>query len=345
MSKTEYANPEELAVEADTSVIPSFAMTLVEQSMYVAESTERDYNALMESIGVEEISIYESTGEEVVYEGASFANLKEKFIRFFQALWARIKGLYDRLLKEFEKKHKEQMEKLSAPVDLSKLKDVDESKYNKVKIHKFEGLDDAIDKIGNNCNSLLDAVNNYKAANDGTDTLGFDVVKKLTSGVADVNGGSLTEVAKEIKDKLYGEVFNIDYNWVNSNWNKVKDIVISGKDFKKDIRAGYKANKKVIDKIIKQIKGYKSDDTAELEAFKRTVDYFKDVSSACNTITNAVIDVAKRRCSEYSMVIHAINRASKAYTDKKEDSTNESVDPAIKLGTTQKDLIEASFDW
>ena len=341
MAKTEYMNPEELAVEADTSVIPSFAVNLTEQSLYVAEAAESEFNAMMESIGVEEISVYESTGKEVVYEGASFDSLKKTIIEFFKGLWAKIKGLFDGILKKYEAKKKERATNIATNVDLAKL---DDSKYKPFKVHKYDGLKDnaVFLNIEQNCKNMAAKLKNYK--NDGPGTLNIDVWKDILTGVVSTDAKSADTVVKAVKNDLMGEKVDADVAFVKTNWDKIKDTAINGNNFKGKIKAAYKAEKKVIDDIIKAVKDVKEEDANE---FKTIVSHLKDIAIASKSVSMAVIDVAKRQESEYASIFVKVAAATKAYKNTKggEDSTNESVDPAIKLGTTQKDLIEASFDW
>ena len=81
----------------------------------VAENTA-NWNSIMEAIGVDELSIYESTGSEVVYEAGTISGIFEKIKEFFKKLLEKIKGLFNKFMtvinswtmsdKDFIKKYK-----------------------------------------------------------------------------------------------------------------------------------------------------------------------------------------------------------------------------------------------
>lgn len=55
-------------------------------------------NAIMQSIGIAELAVYESTGEEVVYEASNGTGIIAKFKAQILKIWQKIKSLFDKFL-------------------------------------------------------------------------------------------------------------------------------------------------------------------------------------------------------------------------------------------------------
>ena len=67
----------------------------------VAES-EANYNKIMQAVGVAELAVFESTGEEMVYEAADVKGFFGKVKEFFVNLWEKIKGLFKKFFAMFD---------------------------------------------------------------------------------------------------------------------------------------------------------------------------------------------------------------------------------------------------
>jgi len=68
----------------------------IEAAINIVAESEENYNKIMQAIGVHELSIYESTGVEMVYEAVDLAALLNKAKEFFMNILEKIKGLFKR---------------------------------------------------------------------------------------------------------------------------------------------------------------------------------------------------------------------------------------------------------
>ena len=67
----------------------------------MAENTA-NWNSIMESIGIEELAVYESTGSEIVYEEGTITNIFNKIKEVFMKLIEKIKGVFKKFMTVFD---------------------------------------------------------------------------------------------------------------------------------------------------------------------------------------------------------------------------------------------------
>lgn len=337
MSKTVYENVEELAVEADTSALSRNVLTYTEQAMFLAEAAESSYNEMMKSIGIQELSVYEETGEIVVYEGASFKSIIDKVVGFLKKILSQIKGFFEETYKKFEKMYKERKEKLADAVD-AKINDLGESNYKAGKIYNYAKLTStSIDGIAKNAEDVTTKINGASA--DAVADIGNNIISSLLSGVVSSAPDSLGEATKKVKEELKGEKVDATVDFVKKNWAEIRNCAINGNGFKSTLKTAFKDLKKVVDKAISSAKKLK--ETDDPEAVKKSIQVYKDVVVAAKSLIFAAIDVAKLQDTEYTGLFVKVARAvGKGKADK---AANESTE--VELGTSQKDLIKEAFNW
>lgn len=104
----------------DMSDIPSYA-SVSEAVLYVLEANEKNYNELKQEIGLSELGFFEANGTHVVYEAEdetakddeksedkkdekkdekSKVKIKDKIINLISAAWAKIKGLFETVIRK-----------------------------------------------------------------------------------------------------------------------------------------------------------------------------------------------------------------------------------------------------
>ena len=59
-------------------------------------------NKLFESAGIEELAVFESTGCEIVYEGARFEELKKTVVSIFVKIWEAAKKMFANITYAFK---------------------------------------------------------------------------------------------------------------------------------------------------------------------------------------------------------------------------------------------------
>lgn len=74
----------------------------IEGAYAIVAESEANYNSIMQAVGVAELAVYESTGEEMVYEAGDVKGFLGKVKEFFVNLWEKIKGLFKKFFAMFD---------------------------------------------------------------------------------------------------------------------------------------------------------------------------------------------------------------------------------------------------
>ena len=348
--------------EATKSVIPSWVESFSEQSLFIAEYAESEYTKMMESVGIDELAVYESTGSFIVYEGAKFDGFKTKILKVFESIGKSIKEAYEKVLTFFQKKSDEFKEKVLkkqfggvADFDFGKIKSTDKLG----KIHNgFYDLNGAyeskIKAYAANANSVSGSLKNKAAIDKGTQgeaILSSEDKEKLDEIIANIDdvretlikqiagedaGGAKTvsDLSKNLRKKLLGEQVDVTVDWLKSQQKDLLDELTKYISTKRSISNAYKEEKKHINDCIKTIKGLKDKNNAKVLA--KYVQAEKDTISVLHGCYSAVMDVFKTRYSEYRAVFARAMRVQKK--DIKESAE-------LFSETTQEDLVNEAFDW
>ena len=130
------------------NVIPENCISFGEAALYVSDSIEESYNEMMQSIGINELSYFESTGKEIVYEEADSDTEKKSLFAAIKGFFTRVFGAIKDLFTKAFNWIKEHVEKFTNAV-----KEKIQSLVGKVVTKQVKKLDDAIkvsDKFGAN---------------------------------------------------------------------------------------------------------------------------------------------------------------------------------------------------
>lgn len=342
----------------NTSVIPSWVESFSEQSLFVAEFAESEYTKLMESVGVNELAVFESTGTFIVYEGSTFQTFKDKVLGMLKNIAGAIKGAYDKVLKYFSDKANEFKNKVLTK-QFGGVKDIDFTKISKDaklgKMHEF-ATDDFVGKIeeyaanANKESSDLEKTAEFNhtintdSGNLGADSKGTsdelvsklkDINEKLIKNISGIEAKSVTEMTKEVHKQLLGKEVDVTVDWLEKNKSGLLNELTSAASTKKSISEEYKNEKKNINDVIKKINGLK-DGRNDAKVLAKYVQAEKDVISVLHGCYSATMDVFKTRYSEYRNVFARAMRAQKK-------SVKESA--GFFAETTQEDLVSEAFNW
>ena len=331
--------------QVNRSVIPAECGTFYEQSLYVAEHAQIEFNKLFESVGIDELAVFESTGNTIVYEGAKLDEFKTKAKKVMTDIWGAIKHAYEKMLTFFETKRKEAMSKLTGLKKDVVDKVVDGDKPFAVthayKLDNAASKDaaDAALKLAGNIESKFNAVRDQEEVTEKVNALKEEFASKIVKSICGVEAATFSnEVRKQIHADFMGDEVKVDKAWLSSNFEKVVAVVEKGTT-KKAIQASYVEEKKLIDKTIRQLSKVKDEN---MSTIKTEMSLLKDVVQTLHSFQSIKMDVCKRRFSEYLTILAKLYKLN-SKAEKKDESTNESVDLAPE--TTQKDLIENAFDW
>lgn len=86
--------PEDLENDETAEDVAPGSTDLEESAAAIIAQNEANYTTIMKSIGISELAVYESTGAEMIYEGANIKGFFAKIKEFFHKLWNKIKGMF-----------------------------------------------------------------------------------------------------------------------------------------------------------------------------------------------------------------------------------------------------------
>lgn len=331
--------------------IPNDCFSFFEQSMHVAICAEADINAMFESVGIEELAVYENTGSVMVYEGSKLENLKENAAKIFRNMWSNIKAAYEKILDFFENRRKESVKSLTSltVADLEYVKDG--VKLGQVNEFDINWLDECVDK----CNKLRVEVvvkfGQQRKAVAGSESSGkeeFDALKKefdekIVPTISSTNAKSMATAKKVMMDKVKGEKKDLTKEWIRSNFNMLVDVVTKGST-KRDIQKSYKEEKVRFDQILKDIKSSKNDDY--WKGAQQEVMVLADICKAMHSVHSIKMDACKVRYNQYKNILVKVAAAKvKSQVKEKMPKKKEKVEESFTPATSQVDLIEAAFQW
>lgn len=337
-----YENEDILSeVKADMSVIPANTLSFSENALYVAEAVERDFNEMFESIGVNELAVFESTGVQIVYEGDEQKSLKEKIIGFFKKLWEKIKAAFEAALVKFEAL-KMQAKKQIPTIKESDIEGFDDDKKFG-KSHEFGELMHR--SYGRNAADYAKFVSDEfakLAKKEGLEaTEVADKAKELEEDIcAKVSGFDGVKSVKEMQDamveKLMGDEVEVDKAFIKKHLDEINGIVIQGSSVK-HIKELYKTSRKYIDECIKTAKSY-TDERAKVMSSE--VKVLKSIGQCMNSANGKALDISKRRYTEYRNILVRIAIALGKVKKEEVKANNESTVMERHL-----ELIESALDF
>ena len=69
------------------------SMSFMEMGAVTLEESTNDWNNMMRAIALTELSYVVETGQELIYEAVDFGAIKDKVVKWFKDLWAKIQGI------------------------------------------------------------------------------------------------------------------------------------------------------------------------------------------------------------------------------------------------------------
>lgn len=349
---------EELGIiKANESVIPEGCLSFAEQTLYVAEYSQNEYNKLFEAVGVEELAVFEATGSLVVYEGATLDSFKEKAKKFFLKIWAAIKAAYEKVYAFFIQKSKTAMEQIKG-LDKAAVKvalEADPGKNYGI-THNYDDLIKTYNRKVKEAAGLCKSINSKFDAADGkyfsgdiattAKTIGRsentkqEVIEKLSEDmlteIAETFGKKDSKTLSDIKDAIREELKEIDVtgSYLKSHIDDFVKIVKDGKSID-DIKVAYQEQKKVIDESIKAAGKLKEEN---MRSASKRIMVLGKLSNALDVCANTYFDIFKKRFTEYLLILVRVWKVWKKATKEKEKekAANESY---------SYDMVSEAFNW
>lgn len=357
----------------NNTIIPAHCLSFYEQSLYIAEFAQEEMNKLFESAGIEELAVFESTGCEIVYEGARFEELKKTVVSIFVKIWEAAKKMFANITYAFkmgQNKLDEGITKLHAKINeevgnravkktkeltpeilkaLEGLKTTEGNPITFGKIHSYDkNLNDKIKKFSDGQESIRSKIDSEidKIQIGEEDTKQVieekkeQIMKMIIPMISTIDNAENLEFAiGEIK-KWRGEQIDVDAAWIKAHVNDINEITKNGY-YLADIKLAYNKFKSDIDKVIKELKTSKEGE-AELMMAKAKL-YQKSITCYKSCVA-AVMDINRSRFNDYRGILFAaLFRGQKAINKAKAD-TDKDVKESTSV-TTQEDLVNEAFNW
>lgn len=297
----------------------------------VAES-EANYNKIMQAVGVAELAVFESTGNEMVYEAADIKGFFGKVKEFFVNLWEKIKGLFKKFFAMFDsyiKNDKDFVSKYKKHLLSVDTRDFKYKGYNfTINAVSVNGANSAIDKF-------IPGMDNKEALLKIDDRA--ELVEKMRGvaiGESSLEAGEFTkELFKMLRsgEDSKEELDNISVTdllmAISENSNLKKEAEKNFKDIEKSIKEAIKATDKLQAKILKDVpnNGDKESTTLRAEEIKAAsthVANLKDKLAIVQVVNGAVLTAIKDKNRQSKAICTALMN----YKPKNEsyDFTNES---------------------
>lgn len=334
------------------NVIPENCISFGEAALYVSDSIEESYNNMMQSIGLNELSYFESTGKEIVYEDADSDTEKkglfEAIKTFFTKVFGAIKDLFTKALTWI----KEHVEKFANAV-----KEKIQSIVGKMVTKQIKKLDDAIkvsDKFGANKDDKEKKYGKFTP-----DSVIDEYQKKFDSECVSIlvrlqddsddleNKYNIKDTKSEFKEaykKGSKEITRSNISSVKSELEKWTD----GGKFISSLKVAYNGIKSSLNKAYKDLKNSNKKDGSDL--LKKKLKNTKTVTQYLTSYFGMLINAYKLSFADAAVVsMKIIVSANKAVRDaKKAEANDEGETKATGESVSYasgSDLIEEAFNW
>ena len=325
----------------------------IEMAARICYESTVNHNMINKACAIEELRVLESTGVEMVYEGAKLDSFIEAAKTFFRNLWEKIQGMFKKVIMQFSSWFKSDKEFLKS---YSKdIKTAINTKSSTINNKEFSGYDykfysdsvdlftsklagdseaeKTIDSVQSGSGSTLDAVKNliegftgdkYKTLLDG---VRGGIISSIGGSTGAVEKGDFT---KEIKKSLQGGEDSKQTLKVGNMISKAMSFLENSENIKKELNNGLREAKKAIDDAIQIVEKAKRalgktvsgdvSDTAQLAGATHTlctkvITFLKDSRNIAVTASGTALEALKA-CSRQSKAICVKAVTAKVKKDK-----------------------------
>ncbi len=341
---------------ATANVIPAYA-SFNEAMYYVIESTEKDYTNMLMNIGLNELAVIESGNVLAIQEAEKngFQRFIDNIVKFFQTMWGKVKGLFDKCLAGIKTKIDEN-KKRNLDKKLKKYSDkIDKLPADKEfgKIFNYSGI------LKGEWNHFADNIEGY--AKGCINVIGFinvDMAKKQIEGYNErfaqkFVGKSFSEIeVKEVKDKvvenLRGEEVAVTKKYLKDNVNDMCDFATNYNSTIKVIKSAYNKAKKSFDDTIKAIKSTKEDpeNKAQYAVMKEVLAPLKKSKEYMIATCQGIFTVTREKLMKESILLFKLSTAleKQAKKDEKKEEAKKEEKKEDTSSTVQSEIANL-FDW
>lgn len=262
----EDVNIDDILPNVDTSNVPDNFDEAVSGILY---SNERNWNMLMQTVGIAELSCMEAEGD-VIYEAADIKAFFKKIGDFFKSVLDKIAGFFRKIVEKVQ----EWFFSIKKKMNEKKFKDLTQVPTG----FKYEGY------------NFIDELDKYIISDVGKITELYDAI---TKGLANSSDDALNDIDAEIADKM-GDPKSAKFK------NMVLGIILNGVEIKddnvdisKEIFKYFRSGKDKPEEITNiDIDKYKNTINTNLAVVKRTV--AKDYKNVQDMTKSGIKDIEKK---------------------------------------------------
>lgn len=286
-------------IKANKNIIPASA-TLAESGYYVLQSIEEDYNELMRDMALTELGVLESTGEELVYEGAILTEATDKVGSFVDSNYGKIKGMYEKFLQDQQAK----ANKLNKGIPAAKAKKAVSANIGSIadkeyaKSYAYTNLETA--KSGSDSNKIWAAVGYLASAASTVSEANVDEVKSKFASMIGASSPSVKDVKAAAISYLRGadKSFSITKSTVSSNLNEMWDCVFNFKKISSEVKGCLNKSKAAFTSLNKASKAGADDAVTKVR-----VKFQKYAAQVIAALNNAILLVYKEQLDTNRKVV------------------------------------------
>lgn len=334
-------------------VIPGYA-AFDEMVFHVAEASEADFNAMMMQIGVQELAFLEENKTEMIYEEGKVKGMVDKVIKFFQDMWEKLKGMFNKALDTINTKtmewRRKMFDKLGGDAKSFMQKRVSNLKADAKFGSSYKDLLESAD-LSKKPNEIITKINSKDADienaytdaavaeknGNSADTNALDdklkgYVNEVIHSVASADVSNISTIVKHMKDKLHGQRFDVDGAWVKSHWDHIWTEATEFPQTKRDIKSTYKAAEKSYNNAIKACKKADNSKIFSASAYSKAVKAYKDLRQICSACCQAQVSCLNERQSFFRSIVMKV-------------AVSKPVKEAAVSESTTVDGIDSLFAW
>lgn len=299
----------------DVEVEDIFEDSFDEAALRHTYEIDSNLNAIMKTIGVSELAVLESTGQEIVYEAGRAGGIIEKLKAAIKKIWEKIKSLFTKFfakMQSFGKDDKAFVNKYRKQIMAGSTKDLEIKgyKFTPEKVAGAQSILDAMKKVSIKMEGLsgttVAIAFNYKSDRLSTiedkdvkseDT---DIIEELRAAAIGSSGGlDAGEFAKELRAKLRNDedsAITLDDSDINKG--EIVQFLMNASTGSKTIKDDFKTTKKTCENQIKELERC----SKELSKIPKPTD--KDevntnskrlqVISKCNTVVTNCLTILEQ---------------------------------------------------
>ena len=286
-------------IRAEKNVSPSSA-TLAEESYYVLQSIEEDYNQMMKEMALNELGVLESTGEAVVYEDAVLTEATDKVAGFTGKNYGKVKAMYEKFLTD----QKGKVDTIKSKIPEGKIKKAAVSCLDGIadkeyaKSYSYANLESA--KSGNSGNKIWKGINYLQQASTTISGANAEEVKSKFANIIGASSPNLKDIKAAAITYLRGseKSFSIDKAKVVSNFDDMCKSVFDYKTISSELK-GCLNNSMAAFNALSKANKVGADDAVSKERIK----FQKYAAEAIVVLNNAILLVYKEQLDTNRKVV------------------------------------------